>query len=123
MILPLYDGLHVQDHEMRINTVELLDNILDPPLKKAVISIVECATLDHLSIDDLNRLDLSVPNEQSCFEAILRGDDTQLKLAVLHLIEAMADPDYNELILIAAQDEHIRVQNYAEKILPGPPAL
>ena len=121
MILPLYDELHDQDHDMRINTVELLDNILDPPLKKAVISIVECATLDNLSIDDLNRLDLSVPSETSCFEAILKGDDTQLKLAVLRLIEAMADPDYNELLLIAAQDENNRVQNYAEKILPPAP--
>jgi len=75
-----------------------LDNLLDPNLKKAVISIVESAMLDKLSHDDLGRLDVNIPNEDSCYESILNGKDEELKNAVMKLIKAMKDSEFEYLL-------------------------
>ena len=103
IILPLYEDLRKQDQEIRINTVELLDNILDPGLKKVVISIVESAMIGKLSTDDLDRLDINVPKELSCYESILEGRDEQLKVAVLKLIEAMKNPEFEHLLKLTVE--------------------
>lgn len=117
LILPLYDDLRHKDHNMRINTVELLDNVLDPNLKKVVLSIVETAMLDKLSGDDLDRLDLTVPTEISCYESLLKGKDEEIKEAVLNLLAALNNPEFNELIRLAVDDEHNRIRNLAKKLL------
>ncbi|HQW04089.1 MAG TPA: hypothetical protein PLR30_16485, partial [Saprospiraceae bacterium] len=49
VILPLYKELQHEDPAIRMNTVELLDNILEPALKKIVIPIVETAALETMS--------------------------------------------------------------------------
>jgi AAA family ATP:ADP antiporter len=99
-ILPLFNDLRNQNPEIRISTVELLDNILDPALKKVVFSIVETAMLDSLSSDDLGRLELEVPTEFSCYESLLKGKDEEIKLAVVKLIEALNDLEFNQLLLM-----------------------
>lgn len=98
LILPLYNDLRHQDHDMRISTVELLDNLLDPGLKKVVISIVESAMMDQLSSDDLERMEVNIPNEMSCYESILNGKDEELKEAVLKLLKAMKDREFEHLL-------------------------
>ncbi|HUR31401.1 MAG TPA: Npt1/Npt2 family nucleotide transporter [Saprospiraceae bacterium] len=98
LILPLYHDLRHQDQDMRISTVELLDNLLDPNLKKAVISIVESAMLDKLSHDDLGRLEVNIHSENACYESILNGNDEELKNAVLKLIKAMKDSEFEYLL-------------------------
>jgi AAA family ATP:ADP antiporter len=116
-ILPLYDDLRHQDPDIRISTVELLDNVLEPGLKKVVISIVESAMQKKLSSDDMERLDLKVPTEMSCYELLLKGRDERIKLAVLKLISALKDPELDYLLQIAKDDDHHKVKNVAEKIL------
>lgn len=117
MILPLFEDLRHVDQEKRISTVELLDNILEPSYKKVVISIVETAMLNNLSSDDMSRLELRILNEYSCFESLLKGKDDVVKIAVLKLIEAMKNPELDQLVLIAVNDEHERVKVYAERLL------
>jgi AAA family ATP:ADP antiporter len=123
-IQPLYANLRHQDENMRISAVEFLDNILDPTIKKVVITIVESATLQKLSPEDFDRLELSLPTEFDCYQSILNGKDDQLKIAVLQLIETLYDPELDPLIQQAAQDEHARVRAVAERILEkkGPSA-
>jgi AAA family ATP:ADP antiporter len=96
MILPLYKDLRNQDHDIRISTVELLDNILDPGLKKVVISIVESAMQEQLTEEDFDRLEVVVPEEAACYESILQGRDEKLKRAVKKLLEAMKDPEFEQ---------------------------
>ncbi len=117
IILPLYKDLHHIDPGIRISTVELLDNILEPALKKVVIPIVETAILDTLSDDVLTRLELAIPTEISCFESLLKSEDDLLKLAVLTLIEALDDPEFAPLVQMAAGDEHDKVRMLAEGML------
>ncbi len=97
-ILPLFNDLRNPDPDIRISTVELLDNILEPQLKKVVLSIVETAMLEKLSDDDLERLELSVPNEIACYESLLQGTDEELKLAVIKLIHALKNPEIDNLL-------------------------
>ena len=117
VILPLYKELQHEDPAIRMNTVELLDNILEPALKKIVIPIVETAALETMSDEVLSRLDLEVLTKQSSFERLLKGDDDLVKLAVLSLIEAIAKEKYTPLLHLAAKDDNPRISMLAKKML------
>ncbi len=117
IILPLYKDIHNLDTNIRINTVELLDNIIDPSLKKVMIPLVETAVLDKLPEDALERLQLESPNEYTCFESLLKGEEIRLKIAVLTLIEALGHLDFDPLVHLAARDENYRVKLLAERLL------
>ncbi|MBP8086654.1 MAG: hypothetical protein KAY48_05145, partial [Saprospiraceae bacterium] len=117
IILPLYKDIRNPDPNIRMNTVELLDNILEPALKKVILPIVETTLHGSLSEETIERLDMKVPTIFSCFESLLHGDDDQLKLAVLALIDALDNPDFIPLLQYAAKDDHSRVKSVAEKIL------
>jgi AAA family ATP:ADP antiporter len=94
----LYKDLRHEDPNIRISTVELLDNLLDPGLKKIVKSIMESVLLEKLSDDDLNRLQVNIPTEFSCYETILKGKDERLKAAVINLLEALNKPEFSSLL-------------------------
>ncbi len=117
MIIPLFEDIRHQDQNIRISTVELLDNILEPPYKKVVISLVESALHDHLSSHDLDRLDRDIPTEYLTYESLLKGKDDEVKLLVLKLIESLNNPKLDPLIHMALNDEHHHVKAYAEKLL------
>lgn len=117
IMLPLYKDLRHTDSNVRMNSVELLDNILEPPLKKVVIPIVETVIMDKVSHEALVRLELKDPDIVSCFESLLRGDDDLLKLEVLEVIKVLNDPQFDQLLQLAAEDDHPRVSTYAKKIM------
>lgn len=117
VILPLFMELHHKDPAIRMNTVELLDNILEPAINKIVIPIVETAALETMSDEVMGRLDLEILTKQSSFERLLKGDDDLVKLAVLSLIEAIAQEKYAPLLHLASRDEHPKISQYAKKIL------
>lgn len=116
IILPLLKDVRSQDPNIRINTIEFLDNILEPALKKVLIPIVETAIMDTLSDEILLLLQLNMPSEFSCFESILKGQDDLLKLAVLVMIEALDNPEFAPLVKQATNDEHTRVKMFAERL-------
>jgi ATP:ADP antiporter, AAA family len=116
-ILPLFLELHDEDPAIRMNTVELLDNILEPALKKIVIPIIETAALETMSDEVMTMLDLKILTKLSSFERLLKGDDDLVKLAVLSLIEAIAKEKYTPLLHLAAKDDHPKISILAKKIL------
>jgi len=101
MILPLYKDIRDQNPDIRISTVELLDNILEPGLKKVVISIVESAMMEKLTPDDFQRLEVNVPTEMECYEMLLNGRDEQIKMAVLKLIETIDRPEFDHMLQVS----------------------
>jgi HEAT repeat protein len=117
VILPLYQDVHHPDPQSRINLVELLDNILEPVVKKDFIPILEAAILDTGSDDILIRLDLGIHSEIDFFESLLKGEDGLLKLAVLNLLEALNNPDYNHQIVLVESDAYPSVRIRAEKLM------
>ena len=116
-ILPLLKDIRNVDPNIRMNTLELLDNLLEPPFKKVILPIVETTMHNTVSEDILDRLALNVPNMISCFELLLKGEDDQIKLAVLALIKALDQPELVSLIQLAAKDDHSKVKMFAKKLL------
>lgn len=117
IIMPLYKDIRNPDPAIRMNTLELLDNFLEPQFKKVILPIVETTMHATLSEEILDRLSLDVKDMKSCFELLIKGEDDQIKLAVLALIKALDQPDLVPLIQLAAQDDHSKVKMFAKKLL------
>lgn len=117
MILPLFKDIRNEDPHIRINTIELLDNILEPALKKVVIPIVEIAMLEPQLEELFARLEIHLPTEDTYFESMIKGQDEALKMAALTLINKMNNPRFAHLLHIAVTDENSKVKTYAEKLL------
>lgn len=95
MILPLYDDIRHKEPEMRINAVELLDNVLEPSLKKVILSIVETAMLDKLSDADVERLDLNIPDGDSCYDMLVDHKDENIRNAVVKLTDVIKNHNHS----------------------------
>ncbi|MBP8087109.1 MAG: HEAT repeat domain-containing protein, partial [Saprospiraceae bacterium] len=117
IILPLYKDIRNPDKSIRMNTLELLDNFLQPPFKKLILPIIETTMHHTLSEEIMDRLALDIPNMITCFELLIKGEDDQIKLAVLALINALNQPELFPLIQLAAQDDHSKVKMFAKKLL------
>jgi AAA family ATP:ADP antiporter len=116
-IIPLLKDVRHEDQAVRINAVELLDNILEPNLKALLIPILESVIQEEMADEMIKQLDIKIPGEITCLESLLQGDDDLIKLAVLDLIEALNKDGYTHLLHIAAQDDRQRVRTRAETIL------
>lgn len=116
-MLNIYRGLQSKQEDFRINAVEFLDNLLAAPLKKLLIPIVETAMLDTISDKAIAQLNLSIPNEYQCFQLLLEGKDTRLKLAVLHLIGLLKDPVYTPMVKKLIDSTNPKIKNFAAKTL------
>ena len=117
IILPLMKDVRSDDLNRRMNTVEFLDNMLEPALKKIVIPVIETAMLDTISDEAIVRLDMEIPTEFNCYETLLKGEDDFLKLALLALMNAEKDDAYIPLVQLASKDDHPRVRTLAQKML------
>lgn len=117
IIIPLRKDLRSQDSQVRINTLELLDNILEPAIKKIVMPILESTLSENITYEEIIRMNLNVPAEHEYLETLLKGDDDLLKIAVLALIEALDVPEYKYIVSGAILDTHLSVRSFAEKIL------
>jgi len=116
-IIPLYKDVRHEDQSVRINAVELLDNILEANLKALLIPILESAIQEEMADEVVKQLDIKIHGELASLESLLRGNDDLIKLAVLDLIEALNKEGYTHLLHIAAQDDRQRVRTRAETIL------
>ncbi len=107
---PLRDIRH-QEPQVRVNTIELLDNILDPGLRKMVMPILETIMLDNPTAETLNRLGMVLPSETESLSALLTGVNEQLKIAALQVIASHPSPSlFHALIEQASEDPHPKVR-------------
>lgn len=112
-ILTIYQGLKSNKADMRINSVEFLDNILKSNLKRVLVPIVETALLDNISEETIKNLNLKVPDEGECFSLLLAGKDVKIKLAVLFLIAQKGHQKYIPIIEKYKNDAHPKVKSFA----------
>ncbi len=101
--------------DVRISSIEFLDNLLDTRLKRVIIPILETTILDTHSEEALKNLNLHVPNEKECYSMLLSGNDIKIKLAVLYLIGQLQDPKYFDLIDLYRNNQNPKVRDFAEK--------
>lgn len=116
-IISAYEGIRSVNEHVRLNSVEYLDNLLEPTLKKALLPIAESAMLDVLSKDIIDHLKVTVPDEKKCLVMLLDGRDAKLKLAVFKLIEAVGSVEYKEMVRPFLNSHHEKIREQAAKIL------
>ena len=87
----VYNGVRSGREEARMNSVEYLDNLLDGPLKRTIIPIVESALVEDLERRTRTQPDLTIPDQRECLENLLQDDDPLLVSAVLELIAAIGE--------------------------------
>lgn len=95
-----YLGIKSNNSNLRANSVEFLDNILEMSLKRIIIPMVEASEKGTLSNELQKLFGLKASSQRECFNLILRGDDNWLKTCALYLI---AELDYDEFLDAVAQ--------------------
>lgn len=116
-VIPVYEGLRNIDPEVRMNSVEFLENMLDPNLKKTLMPIAETALLDTVSNEAITNLKVKIPDERTCFELLLEGRDPKLKLTVFRLIASMKGVEYIDLIQPLLESPQTKVHKAAHALL------
>lgn len=115
-ILPVFEGIRDGDPDMRLNAVDLLDNLLEPNLRRKLLPLVETALADTVSEEALHRLSIEAPTEVDCLRALLLGRDEKIKLAALHWMAADRRLALPELLQIALRDDSDRVREFAVRM-------
>lgn len=97
-IIPVYRGLKSSDRKQQLSAIEFLDNLLDSPLKRLLIPLIEIKTRESVyiqhektSTEEFSNLE---KKQYRSFRRILSGRDQRLKLAVLYLIGFLEDERY-----------------------------
>lgn len=115
IILPLFEGVLHKDPSVRTNSVELLDNILEPGIKKSLFPVFDTLSSNE---EQQNQEEYETPyNEYSSFERILNSQNNRLKINVLKLIDVLKDDMYTPLLKVACNDQNITVKRMAKTIL------
>ena len=97
-ILSIYKGLRSDLPDLRLNSIEFLDNLLEPGLKKALIPIIETAMLETISEEAIRNLNIPVPSELECLQYLLNNSDRKVKQSVARLIEKLDNPEFRPLL-------------------------
>ncbi|MBC6993124.1 HEAT repeat domain-containing protein [Lewinella lacunae] len=119
-IIPVYRGLRAAGQQEKINALEFLDVLLDQPLKRLVIPLMEygiqAADAHHARQRETDVAQLEEIQFRN-FRRILGGRDVRLKLAVIHVLGLQGDVRYRPILekCLSAPDK--RVRDFAEKAL------
>jgi AAA family ATP:ADP antiporter len=113
-IMSAYEGIKSGNEHLRLNSVEFLDNLLEPSLKKTLLPIAESAVFERLSSETLIQLKVKVPDEKKCLALLLEGRDIKLKMAVLQLIGSLKIKDYAGLLQPYLKSPNAKLREQAE---------
>jgi AAA family ATP:ADP antiporter len=116
-VIQVYNGIKSVDRDVRMSSVEFLDNLLEPSLKKTLIPIAESAWFERISEDMLNTLNVEVPSQKECLELLLKGRDVRLKMAVFRLLEALDVADLNTIVVPLLDSPVDKVREGAQRLL------
>ncbi|MFA9389908.1 MAG: hypothetical protein ACERKD_08865 [Prolixibacteraceae bacterium] len=101
--------------DIRISSIEYLENILDSRLKKVLIPLFETTTLETISKETLKNLNIHIPDEIECYQMLLNGNDIKIKLAVLYLITQIRGIQYLQLVQNYVNNPNQKVSDFAKK--------
>jgi AAA family ATP:ADP antiporter len=116
-VIPVYQGIRHVNPTVRMNSVEFLDNLLEPTLKRTLIPIAESAAFENISNSTLDAMRIKIPSERECLALLLQGKDPKLKLAVLNVIKNLGDITYVDLVRPYLDSTDVRLKEEAEQIL------
>lgn len=97
LITPLSKDIRSQDIKIRIDALELLDNILSPLQKKIVLPLVETEIADSLSEQLIERFAFRIPEELELYRLLLEAGDEHITPKVLTLIKELDQNKFKHL--------------------------
>tara|TARA_R110001599_G_scaffold114638_1_gene280649 strand:+ start:4545 stop:7313 length:2769 start_codon:yes stop_codon:yes gene_type:complete len=118
-VITAYNGIRSVNDHVRLNSVEFLDNLLEPALKKTLIPIAEGALFESITSETIQGLQVKIPDERVYFSMLLEGRDPKLKMAVFRLIEVLGNKSYASLVKPLMQSKNEKVRKEAEKVYNG----
>jgi len=116
-IYTIYKGIRHSKTDLKTNALEFLDNLLTPKLKKKLIPVVEMGMQEKLRKSSMKALHLKIPEDYECFQILLDGEDTRLKIAVLYLLQQLNEERYQYMIREQVESEDVKVSTFAKKII------
>ena len=112
-----YLGIISSNLHIRANSIEFLDNILEPKLKRILIPIVETTRADIL-IDKPSEISgLEIPSEFECIKSILQSHDNWLKTCTIYLVAKTHDKKTINIIPKLTDDPDPMVRETAKYCL------
>ena len=118
-VMSVYHGIRSSNEHVRTNSVEFLDNLLEPTLKRTLVPIAESAMFEDITNKTLINLKVKVPDEKKCLSMLLEGRDAKLKIVVFRLILQLQNKDYAMMVLPFTKSPNARVREQAEKVIEG----
>ncbi|MBN1481142.1 hypothetical protein JXA70_12795 [candidate division KSB1 bacterium] len=112
-----YAGIRSTDTELRANTIEFLDNLLDGDLKKVVIPLAETTVVEDVISKTLQRFGYNLTDEVESMKHLLESDDVTLKRHALSLIEHLEESRYLPLVAKALNDPNSEIHNKAQELI------
>ncbi|HEY9113433.1 MAG TPA: Npt1/Npt2 family nucleotide transporter, partial [Bacteroidales bacterium] len=112
-----YKSFQSSKIDIRLSSIEFLDNLLDTRLKRVLIPIFETTVLETISKEALQNLNIHIPDEIECYTMLLDGNDIKIKLAVLYLISLLKGEQYISLVNKYVENSNLKVQTFAKNAL------
>ncbi len=114
----IHKGLKSPKKRLRNTALDFLDNLLESRLKTMLIPLLEAGIVNGTKRENLRKLNLEVPDNFACLEEILKnGKDVRLKMATLHLITQLNQPEHQVLVRLAAESSDPELALFAKRIL------
>ncbi len=107
-----YKGIKSEQEEVRANALEFLDNLLQKDLRQTLLPLVE-----HVNIGQLEPLQKTIPSEYECFKNLLSGQDLQVKLAVLNVIQHTQDKKFKPLVKDLDKHANKKIRRFARNAI------
>jgi AAA family ATP:ADP antiporter len=112
-----YLGIKSNRSHLRANSVEFLDNILDPKFKQILIPIVDNSRDDILGDRPLKISGYEIPSENECMFLILKSYDNWLKSCTLYLVAKLNYKESLDIIIKLVDDPDPVVRETAKYCL------
>lgn len=116
-IITVYNGLKSSTEHVRINSVEFLDNLLEPNLRKTLLPIAEIAIFPRLTEEHIENLKVKIPDEMQGLSMLLEGKDARLKMAVFDLISALNDKRFLPIVTPTLESKNEKVRERAREVI------
>jgi ATP:ADP antiporter, AAA family len=114
-VMSVYQGIRSDNEHIRMNSIEFLDNLLEPTLKRNLMPIAESAAFEEITSKTLVNLKVKIPDERKCLSMLLEGRDQKMKIVVFRLIAQLQNKEYSSMVQPYVKSANARVREQAQK--------
>lgn len=112
-----YLGVLSRKSDLQANSIEFLDNILEPRLKRLIIPIVEAGSSKRLLSQTQSIINVDLPVKEQCFDFILTGNDNWLKVCTLYFLTEVKSDRCMDIIARLTNDYDPMVKETADRYI------